>query len=360
MGEGYYVTIPHIVSNFFGILSVNLLYIPICYNLSAFFITFLVAVRLYYSAVYLNLKHKILYATCFLLIPLGPDMFMNITNIMWITSLYLIDFIFVGYKHGNKYVNYFFLILVSMSSPSSLMISPIVVLCLLLERKQFSLRKAIPFFIILLCGLIQFITMATYGMNPRYRSRVAIIPSMSEPPEHLHLWKLVNNNLQDLIFLHNRVLSKIPANYTMLICIIFFMFFVFAYFKSYNKVTYQRKYVLLIAPFLFMGSYVAAFWPQESKLTAFIVSRYYFVPYTCIAWIFILAWDKKMKLWHITLYLLFFLKHSGNMRSILYDKQWKKQILEYYQGKTDTININEGGKDWGWQIILPHYKEKKD
>jgi hypothetical protein len=352
--DQYLILLPHLVGVIFGILHVDLLYIPLCYNLSCFVVIFLISVQLWYSANYLNLKYKILYATCFLFVPVGSDMFMNLVNDTGFTYLFTVNFLFVGYKHGNKYLNIFLIILFSFSGPFTLILSPLIVLIIFLDRKKLTPYTITAYAIMLIAAVIALVTSAS--SNIRHRSTLMINPSFALPPEHLHLLKLVTNNVREVFFLNSHVFSSISPTVIMGVCIIIFVAIMYFVFKSYLKMPYEKKYIFPLVAMLYFGSYIVAFWPNESKLTAFIVSRYYMLPYTCMAWIIILAWDKRIKLWHIGLYLLFFLKHSGNIRSAYYDKHWKQQVLEYYQGRRDTLEINEGGPTWGWKFVLPKRK----
>jgi len=351
----YIQLVPHLLAVIFGLLSINLLYIPFCYNISCFILTVFIACKLWESANYLGLKFKILYATCFLIVPVGPDMYMNLPNIQWFLSLYIIDYLFIGYKIGGKYLKLIPIFLFSFTGPITLLLSPLILLIMFLDRKKLETPNFIAYLVMLSSGLIDLITQLKSGI--RHRSSVQIKPSFALPPEHLHLLKVIINNIKDILFLNSKHFSSFSSALISNICLIAFATIMAFTLLNYKKITNNRKYVLLIAAVLYFVSYVLAFWPQESKLTAFTVARYYLIPYNCIFWIAILAWDKAIQWWWIALYLIFFYKHSGNMKSILYDKHWKQQVEEYYQGTRDTFYINEGGANWGWEFVLPKRKK---
>ena len=156
--------------------------------------------------------------------------------------------------------------------------------------------------------------------------------------------------------MHSKIFNTLPQTLLQVVGIILFVGILVFSVISYRKITNPKKFVLPLTALLYITTYIIAFWPQESKLTAFIVSRYYIVPYTCLLWIIILAWDKLIKWWYLAIYMLFFLKHKGNLSSILYDKHWKQEVEEYYQGKRVLFDINDGGANWGWQFELPKRK----
>jgi hypothetical protein len=350
----YFVLIPHMIAVFFGVLSINFAYIPLCYNLTSCVICLLVAMQLWESANYLNLKNKILYATCFVLVPVGPDVFMNVIDSSCILYLYLIDFLFVGHKYGNKYLKLIVVFFISFSGPFGLIILPLVALILYSDRKKMSWYMISACLMIMISGIIAFFT--TMQTDIRHRSRVQVNPSFAKPPEHFHLIKVFTNNINDIFLLHSHIFTKLPHIVNLIICILVTLFVAGFLIFSYIKVQTPKKYVIVLSAILFFGSYIVAFWPNESKQTVFTCARYYDLPITCMAWLIILAWDQKIKLWHIGLYVVFFLKQYQNMRSHFYDFHWKKQVQEYYEGKRNTFEINEGGKDWGWKFDLPSGK----
>jgi hypothetical protein len=176
--------------------------------------------------------------------------------------------------------------------------------------------------------------------------------SIPGTPEHFHLLKLIKYNIGDLTFIRNGLIPNMPERVSTIICLGIFMILLYFIFTSYKNITVNRKYVLLLAPLVYLGSFIAVFWPMETSVLAFGCPRYYFVPYTCIAWIFIIGLDNKLRTRDIVIYFIYFLLQSRNMRYTLADKEWKKQILEYQEGKREIIEINPQG----WQFTLPKKK----
>lgn len=337
---GYLHLIPRLTIATFGLLHINLLYIPLCYNAVTFLIVFLVAVYLWKCAVFLGLNNRVLFACSFLLLPLGAEMFMNITNIIWFTALFLVAFIIVGSNFGNIIANSIMVLVCSLTGPFSLLLSPVVALIILIERKTITRKKLIPLIIILICGAIQF------GFIKHSGSITRALPGEAEP---LHVVRLVTNNMRDLLFLNSGLLPELSPLKEMALCIILFGFFLYLFGFNYVTMKLERKYVLILAPILFLGSFIVAFWPTESRVTAFGCPRYYFITYACIAWVFIIAYDKKIKLHYLAIYAVYFLLQSKHEMSTLVDKHWKQQVSEYYGGKRQALDINPEG----WKVNLP-------
>jgi hypothetical protein len=334
---GYLVLIPRLIVSVFGLLAVNYLYIPLCYSLVTLFITYLICLYCYNCASQLGIRNKLLYATIFMFLPIGADLFMNITNLLWITSLYLVNFLLVGYKRENMYSNSVFILLVGLTGPFSLILSPLAVFVLLVERKKMSLKGILPFIFLLLTAAIQLICLKNTGTLDRATSE----------PETYHLLKLVTNNMSDLLLLNSPLFASLfPHTKFIISCCAGGLVVLFVLLKI-RKILSFKSLVLIGAATLFMGSFIVAFWPIESKLTAFGCSRYYYVPYTCIAWMAIIYFDKKLNFLHLGLYTIFFLFHDKYQRHELPDKIWKAQILEFHEGKREEIEINPG-----WKIKL--------
>lgn len=346
---GYLHLIPRLVTALFGLLSLNLLYLPAFFNASCFIIIFLLALRFWSSAGQMGLQHRVAYAVMFLLVPVGTEMFMNITNIIWFTSLFLVDFLIIGYKHYEqsryKVLTCLLIFIISLTGPFSLLLSPLVVFVIFLERKTIRFQQLVPLVIILLCGCIQVLCIKFTANGV---SRVAP-GGVAEP---LHLVKLIKYNISDLIFLRSGMLPDMPERLKTIISLLVFMVIGFFIYRNYTKINLERKYLLILAPVVFLGSFIVAFWPMETIALAFGCPRYYFVPYTCIAWLFLIGLDKQLQIKDVILYLCFFLLHSRSMRSSLPDKEWKKQVVEYQNGVRTEININPEG----WKVNLQNKK----
>jgi len=338
---GYLHTIPRMVVFMFG--GVNLSHIPLCYNMATFIIVLLVAYSLWQSASYLGLNNRILYATAFLFLPIGAEMFMNITNIIWFTALYLVNFIFIGHKHGNKYLNILFVLLAGLTGPFSLLLSPIVLLLILTERKNITREKLIPFLLILTCGVIQLYFIKQAGKIAR---------GMPGDPESIHLLRLFTNNVSDVLFLNSGYLPEMSPLKKLALSLVALGYFVYLFFNRYMQISIRGKFILIITPIVFLGSFIAAFWPNESKVLALNCPRYYFIPYACIAWVFILSYDQKIKIHHIAIYMAFFLLQSKREISSFPDKHWKEEVLQYKNGQRQDIDINPEG----WKVTLPPKK----
>jgi len=341
---GYFHTLPRLIALFWGTLGMNYLYIPICYNYTAFVITLLMVFHLWKSANYLKLENKMTYAVAFLFLPIHPDVFMNVTNLNTIAALYLVDILFIGrteYTPGQFYGTLICLVIVALTGPFSTVLIPIVVVMLIKEKNKILSKRSLLLLVILASGAVQGICMEFIDINPAYRA-------VAGSPQRFHYLKMITNNIDPLFFLDR--FGQIPGCARMILCLLVFIGIVILCFIAYQKVANPRKYVLLYATLLFFAAYVALYWPNESKVLALHnTGRYHFIPYTCIGWVFILAYHKAEKAWHRLAYIVFFVLQIKYVRFILPPDHWQEQVKEYYEGKRTVIDIQPDG----WRVVLP-------
>jgi len=344
---GYMHFVPRLIAILFGALRVNYLYIPLCYNYSAFLITFFIALNTWRTSSSLNIKHRIFYATSFLFLPVASDIFMNITNIIWITGLYQVNFLFTRNDNNTGkwwYLNLVVIFIISLTGPFSALLSPLVLVIMLLERKELTLKKILPLSLILIGGVIQVISIKFLDPN-FYRGQPG-------PPEQYHLLRLITNNMSEMLFLKYDFMRWLSPSIAMVVSLLSFMVFSYVFIRGYIKTDNKRKYILLVYAIIVLAAFIKAYWPNESKVLALDNARYYFIPFACIGWLIILSFDKTIKPAYIGVYLIFFIAHHRSIRMSFTDKHWKTQILEYYDGKRQEIDVNPDG----WHFALPDKK----
>ena len=289
-----------------------------------------------------------MYAVSFLFLPIASDIFMNLTNINWITSLYLINFLFVrhtDYTNRNRYLNLFAIAIISLSGPFSTLLIPLVLAVIVLERKELSFRKMAPLLLILVGGIVQFACIKY--IDPGFYRGV------KETPEPYHLLKLLTNNVNEYLFL-NRLDKWLSPVWINLISFSIFLALLYLFIIAYIKIKNKRRYLILWYAVIVFISFIKVYWPNESRLLATCNARYYFIPFTCVCWLVILSFDEKIKPVYVMTYLVIFCISSRHIRMNLPDKQWKKEITEYYDGKRQQIDISPDG----WQFTFP--KENKN
>jgi len=236
------------------------------------------------------------------------------------------------------------LLIFATSGPFSAILTPIILILIFQNRKEISVKRLIPLLVIVAGGIIQLICLKF--IHPEaYRGRVESWGNFEV--EHFHLLKLFTNNITQIFFLE-RIAWISALTKTILSTVILIGLTVF-FVISYRRIENKRKYVLLLSAILFFGSFIVTYWPKESHILSLGIARYYLFPYTCIGWLLIIAWDDKIKLIYIAIYLYLLSLHSSFLRGTLPDKKWKQQIKEYYEGKRDTIDINPDG----WHVVLP-------
>jgi hypothetical protein len=343
---GYLLVFQRLLAAFWGTLHISYFYIPVCYCFTAFFVTYFIALNIWKTSVYLGIKHRVLYATCFLFLPIASDLFMNLEGVHFITSFYLVNFLFIRYTNytdKNIYLNLLAILLISLTGPFSALLSPVVLLVIILERKELTFKKSLPLCLILFGGMMQVICIKF--IDPDFYRGV------KATPEPHHLFKLITNNMSLLLFSKAAFMQWVPPVLMMILSLVVFLTLLCIFIIRYFKIENKRRYVLLWFAIIVFVAFIKAYWPNESQILAIENSRYYLIPFTCIAWLMVLSFDKKIKSIYIAGFLLCFILQSRHIRMNLPDKQWKKQIQEYYDGKRNIIEFNPD-----WQASAPPRK----
>ncbi len=344
---GYMHFVPRLVALLWNSLHISYYYIPLCYNYSTFLITFFIALNIWKTSGYTDIKNRIVYATSFVFLPLASDIFMNITNVNWMVALYLVNFLYTRYTDhtGKNYILHLLVLaVISLTGPCSILVSPIALAILLIERKQMTFKKILPLGIILLCGAFQLYSIKF--LDPGFYR------GYPGEKEGVHLLRLFTNNISELSFLRYDFAASLGTFKMTILSAFILAILLYNFIANYVTISNSRRYILLYAAIIPFAAFVHAYWPNESKVLALDNARYYFIPYACIMWLMIIALDKKLKLWHIGLYLAFFaLQHRYTMLR-LPDKHWKEQIAEYYEGKRDVVDFNPDG----WHFNMPKRK----
>ncbi|MBX2904729.1 MAG: hypothetical protein KF744_01735 [Taibaiella sp.] len=346
---GYLHTVPRLIAAIFGFTGTSLVNIPFAYNVSAYLFALGVSAYLYFCARQLGIRHTILYASFFSILPIGAEMFMNITNTIWISALLLLNFLLVGHKFYEvpmfRVPTLFLLVIAGLTGPFSLILSPLVLIIIYLERRTiFRSVSLLPLIVILLCGLLQVLEIA----NGDGVSRA--IPG---EPEKYHVLRMIAYNMNVLSLQSMLQYPGWLEKGRTAINLVLFMAVAFCVIKAYRSIAIDRRYVLAIAPVLFFGSFLFAFWPMETVATVVSAPRYYFVPLVCIASIFLIAANGRSLRLEMSIYLVYLFMFSPYLKSRFSDKDWKGNVEKYNQGTIGAIPINPDG----W-IISPKKKTK--
>lgn len=348
---GYHLALLRIIALVIGILQIDLAYIPAAYNTAAFLIASGLALYLYKCAGLIGLRHRLVFATCFLFIPLDSEIYMNLTNGVWFIQMMLVAYVFVGHFHepasGRWTIAYYakllFILIISLTGPGSLILSPIIVLIIILERKELSFKKLLPLLLVLAGGVVQLLSIKYSGTNTARTVKL-------EHEEPYHLLKFFTLNIKETFFLH-KVFDGSNTHHIneMIITAVAGLLLIVIFVVIYRKANVARKYVPLLAAILFTASFIIAFWPNAWKVLALNSPRYYFIPYTCIMLIAVISLDKKLKPVYIAAYLAFFSFHSEKIAFVLQNKSWGNHVLLYKAGLENSIPINPDG----WDVVLP-------
>ena len=348
--SGYLLLMQRLVVLFFHSLSVSYFIIPVLYNITAVIITFLVVYGMYESAVYMKLKHKIAYATWFLFMPVAPDLTMIMGATGWYANLNLLNYIFVGntFRNNAIYALHTLIILIlALTQPFSLFFSPATLLMLIIERKEMTFKKALPYILVLAGGATQFVHI--FYIDTGFYRGVPV------PPEPNHLLRLFTNNVSQMFFFRSGVFPFAIGTFERIMSAVMLLPIAGVLYLIYKKANARRKYVLLISASVCFMAFIKTYWPNESFVLALENARYYLFPFACIGWLTIIALDDRMNLFYIGAYFIFFWVHRNHMRYSLGDKHWKKQLIEFYDHKRDAIDINPDG----WKFVPDRSKMRK-
>jgi hypothetical protein len=339
---GYLHLVIRLIVAFFAGIGFNLLYIPALYCAAIIAIYYGIAARLWRSATASGVRYPLAYATMFLFVPVMSDVFMNITNLNGILSLYIINRLYMKEQGissvGGKVADAVVVALISFSGTGSLLLLPVLPVIIWRQRKALNWQLLLPVVIIGIGGLVQLIHIKFIDPN-FYRG-------VEGAAEKNHLLHFFTYNAADLLYLHDA--AKLPLTSWTYTAAFVLLAGLFAW--RYVRLKDSNKYVLLLAAVLGIASVIYAYWPNEHLLLGFHnASRYFIVPYTCIGWLLLLSLGESLR--HrlvIGAYLVYFFMHRPLILWELSDMKWKQQVMEMREGNRTEFEINPG-----WKFTLP-------
>ena len=89
--------------------------------------------------------------------------------------------------------------------------------------------------------------------------------------------------------------------------------------------------------------FMAAFWPNESRILALPCTRYYFITMISFGWLILLSKEGGANLIQIGFYLYLFFAHDRFSILKLPDRHWSKQVEEYKDGKRQEFDLDPEG-----------------
>jgi hypothetical protein len=338
---GYLHVIIRLIVAFFGSVGFNLLYIPTLYCVTIVAIYYGIALRLWRSAVASGVLYPYAYAALFVYVPVMSDVFMNITNLNGILSLYLINHLFLR-EHGIKSAagraaDLVVVALISVSGTGALLLLPVLPVVLLVQRRHMNLKRLLPIAIIGMGGLVQLVYVKFLDPN-FYRG-------VDGTADNNHLLMFFANNAADILLLHDANIQPPVWTYIAAFSLLAALFI-----WRFVKLRDDNKYILLMAALVCVASVIYAYWPKESFLLALHnASRYFIVPYTCLGWLLLLSLGTAIR--HrivVGVYIAYFLLQHKQICWKLTDMHWKWQVMEIREGKRQEFEINPG-----WKFTLP-------
>ncbi len=348
---GYFMTVQRCIAAIIGLLHINFLYIPTAYNYAAWLVTCLVAVALYDSATKLKIKHSVFYATMFVLLPIGNELFMDEASLQWMTGIYLVHYLSVWDNRDDERYYWFHLVLLfifSTSGPYAAVLLPVTVAIIALNLRNTPLKRLIPLFVVLAGGSIQMYCIK-FVQPLALKGRLDSWNSV--PADNNHFLQLFTKNIIEICYLNKLPGVGETAQFWMAIVILAALAVFFA--MSFKRAKGRRKYILAASGALCFASFVMTYWTKESQILSLGIARYYFLPYACLGWLLISAWDDKLNMLWMVGCVAFVFGHFNYLRTSFPDTNWKGQVREFYSGRRDTLKILPDGWNSDHFLIVP-------
>ena len=138
--------------------------------------------------------------------------------------------------------------LISLSGPFSTLLLPLIVVVIILERKDLTYRKIVPLSLILVGGIIQFIFIKFIDTD-FYRGQPG-------PPEQYHFFMLITKNMSEFLFMKYGFMQWLSQGDMMFISFIVFLIIVYIFIARYVKMDNKRRYLLLCYAVIAFCAYI--------------------------------------------------------------------------------------------------------
>lgn len=347
--EGYFLLIPRLIALFTDLLFPYSM-VPTVYNFSSLLITLLVVASVFSPR--LSIKNKLLFAITPVLIPhFNNEVFLNISNLQWITALLLVITLIKkepDLKYGNKYLQITFdvsiLILCGLTGPFLLLLFPLFI------WKWFRNKIPYNFYNLIIITLISLPQLSFILQSPLIlgnANSTLTIPTLSNLETYSALigYKIFGN-----LFLG----SHLPyfMNHDLLSLLYIGLIFVLTIqavkSRSFIHLTFLYIHVVILLASVYKVNPEALILPGGG-------TRYFYLPHIMIVWYLIVLLGQTPKIWKNALLAIALLAVSGasissGFQSQLIDYQWN-YYSEFIGKEIVDIPINPTG----WKLrIRPH------
>lgn len=342
---GYYHVVPRLVafiSDFFP-----LDYTPVIYTASALFFTLFTGVFIFLSKID-NRKNRFLFAVAIVLVPHTGEILMHNFNIQWFLAA-ILPFIYIQpplRTWPQTLLSIFLIALIGFTGPFLVFSWPLIFTRLIM-RKKINIYEIMLYISVILVAIIH-----SLHIIKRYSDEGGAATTV------FHDWF-------DAIFLrfgaHMYFGEHIPEYMPTLTSIIAVLM-IFATLYAIFFVERKKRYNALI--FLFFGIIIFGFILKSVDHYPLAIhpfgrgSRYYFIPYLCFFYVYIILADSKNFLkWIGRLGIILMLLSSAtfftNAKEI--DYKWKQNIKRLENQKQITVIIPPG---WSFTVYSRQSQEK--
>lgn len=337
--QGYIHFIPRCIAYLAKATQLPYEYVPTFYNYCTYLI-YLIVFSLVWKYLPVNFTTKALMIAGIGILPISFEVFMNVTNVQWLTSLILI-ILFYDF-HIKKTADILLLslaaILAALTGPFSVIIMPLLFIrCWQLRRKM---SQLIPVIVAIVFGMLQAYYMYSH---PNIRPK-PLLPI----PEH-HLWTTFYVTIHQLFFFKHTLVVEFKWWY-MLLILPFITGYILLIIQGLIKKQSTQVMLLLYAGLLtFSTIYIS--WPYEWLISPFLGGmRYFFIPFTLI-WFYLL--NRLEKTWHLQIgfmiiLFVFFFMHRKWVSTTFIDYKWKEEVKQYRETGEVIAPINPPG----WFVVF--------
>lgn len=344
--NGYIHFLPRCVSYFVKVCAIPYELVPTCYN----YITYLFYLG-YFALLWKFIPTNPFTRLCMIvglgILPVTPEVYMNLTNLQWFSAFGLIILLF-KFESGSIKRTIFLSVFAgfaAITGPFSVILTPLLLYRGWINRKK--ITNLIPILVALLGAGIQLVFMLNHP-TPR--------PAPPLPIPSQHLFITIYNSIKQIFFLNETPILALRTKHYLVLIPTFVMLIIFFLRDLFKK---KEARIMLWLSFFSLGlTTLYIHWPYEWMMSPFgMGARYYFILLSILWWLILLS-IRRFKIIQgcilLGLVVLFVVK-SIHTRTTFIDFNWKAEARQYEETGEILAPINPPGMF----ILFPEKKLKK-
>lgn len=353
--DGYFQTIPRLtygIALCFGIAKAALVSNVISISLRIFFLMFLLSRRFSF----IDIKFRIAAVIYFILMPNVSEGFVNITNVHWYISMYLLSVIIATppENYYDKIHDFTVLILCGLSGPFVIFLAPSLIIRRYVENGGIiNAIKSIKIFDIVMafCCFIQIVSILNAGGGSRSPAPLgASFELLSEIITRKLVFGAFFDNTFSILTLSSLFFSKV-------IFVALVLLIAYSIFTSSWRVSTIALFPIIMLAFALAKPMIDMTHPQWPPiLNPGVGERYFFITNFCF-FIFILFLINKLKTYKNIVIMLFMalitpaLLISFNIPKLA-DVGYREDILKFQNAPSgESVNIRINPPGWSFDLI---------